>query len=439
MTHPTLHRLETSRVGPVLFRQVRAFGWTMIGTLATQIATYLTLVLLTRQLGIADYGRYIAIQATLYGAFGVANLGTGITATRFVAKFAASDPLRAARILRLSGWVATGSGLLFSLVVALGSGTIATRILERPELAAPLRFSSIACLLLTVNANWTGALMGLESFGALMRAQTLQGLFAVASTTTLVAGFGFTGAVASLPLNALVGGLLLRHSLSAECRRHGIPSTVSDPWREHSTLHEFALPAATSGWLASLSIWGGQMMLVRSDSGLAALAGFAVAQSIRAVLLLAPGVLSRVSGPILSTLYDSAHPDDYRRAFWRTSGITAASATGLGLLLWLVSPWLLPIFGKDFTSVSGVLPWCLASGVLEAYASSVSIALLADGRLFRQVLIMSAWGITLLGLAWWWIPSLGPVGLAAAYCGAWALASAVYTVQALALENKRTQ
>lgn len=400
--------------------QFLAFGKTLLGTLASQAGAYLTVLLLTRMLGVEQFGRYAAIQATLIAAFGVANLGVGVTATRFVARYHQADPARTGRILGLCAAVSLLSGLAFTLALL--------------AFAEPI--SALCCLLMTVNAHQSGTLLGFQAFRRLLRAQLLQSATSVVLAYTLVRAYGLTGAILSLLLSAAVNCLYLHLEARAECLAHGIRPQWKGCWQERPVLLEFALPAAASGIIGSASVWGAQMLLIHSESGLTQMGLWSAALSLRGAILLAPGVLNRVSGPMLSSLHDHGHGGTYTRNLWTTAAISTGGALAAALLLLLIGPILMSWFGKDYSGSTDLLPLVFASAVLEAYSGSVSQALVAHGRLHFQLVIISAWAATLLLVAWTAIPHLAASGLALAYLLGWAGTAAGYTLIARKLTRR---
>ncbi len=408
-------------------RQLTAFLKTLLGTLGTQAGTYFSLVLLTRYLGVEGFGRYAAIQATLMATFGLSSLGIGVTSTRFVARFRLTDPARAGRISGLCSMVSIFSGLVFTAILLIWAEPIAIHIFRSGDLHWAIRTSSVCCLLLTWNAHQVGTLMGFEAFGRLLRAQLFQSATALVITLSLVLTFGFIGAVIALPLATAMGCFYLHRELKAESDGQGVVSDYINCWSEHQVLVQFALPAAASGMIGSGAVWCAQMLLVNAEAGLAEMGLWTAAASIRGAVLLAPGVLSRVSSPILSSLHDHDRGETYSRTLWSTAMAATGGALAAGLMLQSSAPLLLRLFGKDFLRVGEMLPLVIASAVVEAYACSVSQALVAHGRLKYQLGIIAVWSATLLLAAWTLIPRHAASGLAFAYLLAWLGTALGYT------------
>ena len=407
--------------------QISGFAKTLLGAVGAQASTYLVMVLMTRLLGVERFGQFGAIQATLTAAFGLSTLGIGVTATRYIAQYRQTDPMRTGRIIGLCNLSSLASGLFFTLILFACAGMIARHIFHSEDLRWAIQVTSICSLLMTVNANQIGTLMGFQAFGRQLRAQVLQSIASVIMTYLLVGAYGFDGAVLSFSLSTLIGCLLLNLEIGRELKIRKLKVNYREAWAEQKILFNFALPAAASGVIGSAAVWMAQIMLVRSEAGMAEMGLWTAAASMRAVVLLGPSVLSRVSSPILSALHDHGRGDDYGKTMWSTAMASTAGALAVGLLVLLFGPWLLTHFGKDYARAAGLFPLVIGSAVVEAYACSISQALVAHRRLSYQLFIISLWGSTLMVIAWWGIDRYASSGLAGAYLTAWVSTAAGYT------------
>ncbi len=410
-----------------LVRQLSGFLKTLLGTFGAQAGTYAAMVLLTRFLGVESFGRFGAIQATLTAAFGLSTLGLGITATRYVAQFRIADPIRAGRVIGLCNLSAFASGLLFGASLFGSAGLISQILFHSGDLTWPIRITAFAILLMSMNANQSGTLIGFQAFGRLLRVQILQSFLTVGLTYALVSAYGFDGAVATLPLTSLIGYVLLHREISRELKSQGIVVRYREAWPERQILTEFAFPAAVSGIVGSGAVWIAQALLVRSEAGLAGMGLWTAAASMRAAVMLGPGVLARVSSPMLSTLHDYGRAEEYEKTMWSTALAASAGALAAGLLIALCSPWIVFLFGKDYMSAVGLIPLVVGSAVVEAYASSVSQALVAHRRLDYQLAVIGIWGLTLITCTWWGTSRYAATGLAFAYLMAWMTSAIAYT------------
>lgn len=424
----TSRRAEAQAGAGTLRRYVAGFSWTLLASLTVQSCTYLSTVLMARLLDVDSFGRLGVVQATLTAVFGVSTLGTGITSTRYIARYRATDPARAGRIVGLCSLIAICSGLLFSGALILFADIVATRIFHAPDLAPAIRITAPYCALMTANAHQIGALLGFEAYGRLLRAQAFQGATTLLLTATLVSGLGFNGAVLALPLSAAFAWFYMHLQLKAESRQQGVQPTFRNAWSERTVFVGFALPASLSGVIGNVAIWGAQGLLVRDHGGIQQMGLWTAAATIRSVVLLAPGVLNRVSSPILSSLHDHETGEAYGRTLWSATAVATAGAGAVGLIILLAGPWLLQSFGERYVYAAPLLPLVIGSAVVEVYACSVCQAMVAHARMSYQVLIISVWGVALILVAFLAIPHYLAGGLALGYFVSWVAAAVGYTL-----------
>jgi len=124
-------------------------------------------VAVARVLGKSAFGEFCAVQGTLVMFQAFAGMALGLTATKHVAEYRDTDPLKAGRIISLSGAVAFVSGFLFALAMAVFAPLLAARTLAAPQLAGALAVSAVSLVFLSVNAAQLGALAGMEDFKSL--------------------------------------------------------------------------------------------------------------------------------------------------------------------------------------------------------------------------------------------------------------------------------
>lgn len=412
-------------------RYLGGFSRTLLGTIASQASAYFSILLAARLLGVEGFGRLGAVQSALTAVFAASVLGIGITATRYVARCAATDSERAGRILGLCALVSLVSGLVFSCFLALLAGRIATNLLRVPDLAWAIRATAPYCVLMTLNTHQTGALLGFEAYRRLMRVQIWQATSSFALTILLITTFGFKGAVISLPLSAAAACWFAHRELSRECRCRSVRTHIHGIWSERAVLAGFTLPASLSALAGNAAIWSAQAMLVRTAGGVEQMGLWTTAVALRQVVLFAPAVLNRAAGPILASLHDEGSTGSYPRALWMHTLVATGAAGAAGSLILLLQTPLLRAFGSGYVRATAIVPLAIVSAVAEAFACSLYQAVFADAHMHLQLLIGGAWSAVLVGSAWWGVASGGGYALARAYWLAWCTSALGYGVVAL--------
>ena len=102
--------------------------------------------------------------------------------------------------------------------------------------------------------------------------------------------------------------------------------------------------------------------------------------------------------------------------------------TAAGVLLFLIAPYLLALFGKDFAGGRAVLGLLLASAAAEAFAVALFQPLYGHGKIWTQLAIVTCWSTALLGGTWWTVDRGGAAAVAGCYLAAWLLSAMLYGI-----------
>jgi O-antigen/teichoic acid export membrane protein len=134
-----------------------------------------------------------------------------------------------------------------------------------------------------------------------------------------------------------------------------------------------------------------------------------------------PMILMSVSIPVLVQEWESGHRDRFRSITFWICGLTLAVALPPAALVVLLSPWIMSLYGPGFRDGWMLLVLLVSAAPLHAIAKIASGALLGMNRAWRVLAINLVWGITLLALTAWLLPTHGVMGLAIAFVAAYAL------------------
>ena len=172
------------------------------------------------------------MQATLTTAGNLGQFATGYTATKYIAEFRTRNRARASRILGLCAVASTITGCLVAAALFFAAPVLAARAFHAPALATPLMIAAPAVMFIIMNGFRTGALGGLEGYGALARVGVISGIayLALGSIGALLGGVN--GALAGVAASAIVQWIVLGRLLAQETARRGLSTVYDHPWRE---------------------------------------------------------------------------------------------------------------------------------------------------------------------------------------------------------------
>jgi O-antigen/teichoic acid export membrane protein len=418
-------RIEASPLGSRL--ACGAF-WSLAGALIDRGLGLLSTILVGRLLGATEFGELGVIQNTV-GMFGtLAGFGMGLTANKHIAEFKHTNAVRAGRILILASSTAWMGSAFMALLLVVVAPWLAVRALAAPHLAPMLQIGALLVLLGGINGAQTGALSGFEAFKAVARINLIAG---VASFPLMVLGawrWGVTGSLWGLVASQFLNFMLCWFATRSEARRFGIRPVWSG-WRgEWRLLTNFSLPAALTGVLNSVVMWGAGALLVNQAGGYEALGIYSAASRVKQ---LPEVLLAMLTAPVLPVLSECWGRGD-RISFQRTLLFNFLLATLIIVPVSLVQAaapalTLLP-FGAAYHGNAAIVQWLMLHAVACALMFPMGSILISMGRMWFSCLVNWLYALLLAGTSLLLVPRFGAAGYAATLFIAYTLSNIVCVV-----------
>ena len=418
-----------AKPGTLRFRFQHGISWNIIGAIINNGSNFLTNIAIANLLGRELFGQYGMLQSTLATFVGIAQAAGGITATRYVAEFRATNRERAGRVLGLCTATTAITGIVSTTLILLCSPWLATTTLRSSFLTRPLQIAAGVVFFTVVNAYQMGALAGLESYREWAIANGLQGPAQLAICSFLAWRWGLQGAVLGLLATAVIRWGVLHLTLVREAKKQDIHVHYSGIWEERTILYRFALPAALSSLSAAPAIWFGNALLARQTGGYSQLALFSAALNLKSVVMFLPMLMNNVGTSLLNNHRGHANRLKYRHIFWTNAILTGIAVLGGAIFIAAFRNPLLRWYGKTFPEGREILLLLLCSAVIETVAMSFYQIIQSEEKMWLSlVAVMLPRDLALAGFAYWLTPTYGAVGLGFSYVLAWILCSTVVFV-----------
>jgi O-antigen/teichoic acid export membrane protein len=334
-------------------RLAGAVLWSGLAVGISNVAGLAVGVVLAHMLGREGYGEVgvIVASCTLFMTLG--GLGLGVTATKYSAQMRSRDPGRVGRFL--GGLLVLGilSSLIVALLVAFFAPELA-RVLNRPGLVAALRLAAIVLLLQGIDSVQMSILAGFEAFAALARVMLLRPLVHLPATIVGAYVYGLEGVVGAMILSTLFTVLLHRGALRAVFARAGVSLTHVVDFALLRPLWEFALPAFLTTAVTLAATWGLSALLVNQPDGYLHMGLFNAANQWRALGTFIPSVFNPATFSIQSNLF-ATNRASYHRSVIGNLVVQSGVAAGVAIVLTLLSPYLMRMYGSQFQGAAEVL------------------------------------------------------------------------------------
>lgn len=407
---PIWHRVESSVIGS---RLAGGAFWSLIGSVVSRGMMLLASILIARILGREVYGEYGMIRSTSQMFLVFAGFGLGLTATKHVAQFRATDPQRAGRIMALSGLFAFLTGLLISLLLISFAPWVAQKTINAPHLADELRIGAVLLLLAAINGAQTGALAGFEAFKTIAIVNLRVGIL---SFPILVAGAyfdGLRGALWALVANMAINWIFNHLALRKESEKNNINFKIKDCFREWPILWKFSFPAALSGIMVSPALWACNAMLVNQPDGYAQMGIFDAANQWRVAILFLPTTISGITLPMLTDYNSRNDRHGYLKALKYNALLNGVAALFSAIPIAIFSKSIMRLYGQDFSEGYWTLCLLSLSTILIALNSIIGQAISSRGKMWIGFLFNLFWAFALLTLSYLFLKSgFGAEGIA---------------------------
>jgi O-antigen/teichoic acid export membrane protein len=408
-------RQELMPSGSLRARFTLGVFWSLAGAVISRGFTLGASIVCARFLGKTGFGELGMIQSTV-GTFGIfAGLGLGLTATKYVAELREQDPVRVGRILALSAVAALISGILMTTILVAMSPVLARNVFGAPNLAGPLAIGAGLVFFGALNGAQTGALAGFEAFQTIAKVNAFAGLTSFPLIVFGVWRWGIRGAVWGTVAAMAINWALNNWALRREGKSSGIACEFAGFYKEWRVLHRFTLPAFLASIVVGPAMWACNALLVHQPEGYAQLGLYTAADRWRLLILFVPTSVFGMVVPVLSNLYGTGDLLGFKRVFRANVILNSGLALTLAIVVTVLAPRIMSVFGKTFHSGWPILAILAFSALPEALNTVLGHPLIVADAMWWRFGFDLLLAAVLVGTAFVLIPRWGAIGLASAY------------------------
>ena len=204
-----------------------AYGafWSMTGTALGKFLVLVAGIICARILGKEIFGEFGMVRSTVGIFIVLGSAGIGITATRFISLYRATDQSHSYSIYRLSLLFAFCSGIILTVCLMPMAKTISEVILHSPHLSTAIQIAALILFASILNATLNGVLTGLEDFKSIA-INTFIG--SCIESILMVLGawyYGLHGAIIGFGLGIVAQYIANHIAIRKDFKKYGITST----------------------------------------------------------------------------------------------------------------------------------------------------------------------------------------------------------------------
>ena len=343
--------------------------WNVVGAFFNQGSTLALGLVVANTLGRDQYGIYGFLQSTMLLFMNIGQMAMGIVATKFVGEYHIREKERAGRVIVLCLAFSAITATVAATTAFLLAPAIATTVFHTASAANLIRLAAPAIFFAVITVPCSGILAGFGNFSKNAMAGVAAGITYFTIGAFMAVRFGLAAVIAGIGMSACFQCALLLALVFGEAKRQGVPvkwPSVRSIGAERRNLFHVAIPAALTGFSSLPAIWLANAILARQPGGIAALALFTAANSLRQVVLFAPYLIGNVGFSMLSRHRGTADHEGFRHAFWMNVLASGAVAVALAGAIIIGGHQILRVFGPAFAVAYPVLALLVASTIPEA-------------------------------------------------------------------------
>ncbi|MBD5312399.1 MAG: oligosaccharide flippase family protein [Bacteroides sp.] len=403
--------IHTIKSNPLVRRIVHGSFWNLFGNTFSKAIVLLSSIIVAHIIGKNQYGEYSIIRTTIFMFIALASVGVGATSTKYIAEYRDTNPQKAYIVYKVTSLFSILFGIIVTIVVIYSSDYIAIRQLNTPNLSIVLKYGAILLFFCTINGAQAGALAGFEGFKEIAKNSLISSIIELIAIVILTVYFGLIGAIIGSGVSYVILALFNHICIRKYFTLHSCNRSSKLKLSDFRVILDFGLPAALCNLIVIYALWYTRTYLVRY-SGFGDIAIYNAADQVKSFILFIPTALAQIILPILTNLKANGSKNSYIKVLYSNIILNILIASVLSLIICLLSPLILSLWGKDFIEP---LPLILLSisTIFTAFATVVGQAIASHGKMWIGFICNLIWALLVVILSIKFINhGMGATGLA---------------------------
>lgn len=404
-----IKRIKKSEVGS---RLANGALWSIIGNIVSRVSLLLSLIIVARILGQAEYGRIGIVRSTI-GTFMVfACFAMSTTVSKFVSQYRLEFKLKTASIIYWAIVSTVILGGLLTFFLLLSSHFIASYIINEPSLVSLLRIASFILFLSALESVFQGVLAGFENFKKIAIANIISGIISLPCFILLTHYIGGSGAIWGFVIRIGLTVVCMTYFTVFELQIRQIRPAATYERECLALLFSFGIPVFIGGLIPPIVFWVVNIFLVQ-QCNYNEMATFDAANQFRLGIITLHQTAGMIMLPVLSNLF--IHNEiSFHKIAGKIIIINAALAFVIVLIFSILSPWLMLLFGKSYKSSYLVLVFLVITSGLGIVCDIYKKILISQNKVWSNLIATFLMGLMLLSTSFFLV-KYGALGVSISY------------------------
>jgi len=365
--------------------------WSFGTTVLDRGGVLLLTVIIAQFLGANALGVFGLISVTVMTVINPFAYALTTAGTRRVAETYEHQPSQAISIIIIIVAICILLSFIFGMFFLITPDFIATNILNRADLSTVLVFGSVLVVGELLRKVGLGIFHGLKAFKEAFLS-AIWFFVTISFAIFFVEDFGIKGV---LILNGVAGVVFFIFGLYLVSRRYLIQKANNFKFSYLGNDNNLFLPILLPAFLASLVpgviVWYMQVLLVQHGDTIQ-LGFFSAANQIRMMIVFFPVILSSILIPRMVKKVGQIGGDSSDVSYLIISLVgSAVIVIILGLVLSVLSPWIVHIYGKEFLDQTSLFNTMIWVGCFNGINQSLGSIIIARGSVWVGFISNSLW------------------------------------------------
>lgn len=343
-----LNRLFSFRNNQILNRVVSNSFWNLFGNATSQIISLVTLMIITRGLGMSESGKFGIIYSTIITISIFTGLGFGLACTKYIADFRNKDIFKTSQIVLATSIINLVFNFILAILFYLFSSKISTVFFSTKDLVENFKVSIFLILLISFSNHQISILSGFEHFKINSFLNLIKG-----SIIFLVVLFYYN----SLTFNKIIFGYYIANISTIVFAQIYINKKIivnkrtldfKSLFLTLKNISNFSFYSLINSILWPLIVWISNLLLIRVPNGFSYMSVLNIIRQWQAAINFIPVALNTAILPIFSNVF-SESPEKLKSTIIFTNKINLISVWTTTLFLIIFSKLILSFYGNLYT------------------------------------------------------------------------------------------
>ncbi|WP_293729475.1 oligosaccharide flippase family protein [uncultured Phascolarctobacterium sp.] len=363
------------------------------GAIGSRILMVLANIIVSRILGVENFGQYSFINNTVNLFITFSGLGLSATLVRYISANKDNKIIQGIYIKTLGGFCIALS-FVFSAFLFILSSYISYYVCETNELSSYFRIVSVSIFFASMANIEQSIMIGFEQFKVSSLIQIIRCSLFLLLSLIMTLKWKLMGAIYAMSFTYILLYFISLMINTSYYKKEKIILKYS--WDEDikKSIINFSIPSFGSSIFVVPVNWVCNAMLTNS-CGFMEIAYFTIAQQWMTYITYIPSQMGQLR-PIYTDLLINKQINKLKRITIKTTLITTGIALVVALVLSAFSDLILNLYGKGYLEGKATFIVMLFTAVLYTMQVQTGFIIQAAGKMWLGFLINGIWGISLL-------------------------------------------